>query len=201
MPYDYDALRGQILKRLEKELKPKRLFHTLSVEATAVALAVVHHENVQDASLAGLLHDMAKNREKESLLSLIRNSELSDFYGDLRPYPQLLHAFGGAELVRKEYPELSENIINSIRFHTTGKPAMGTLEKIIFTADYIEPGRQSFHGLEEARELVFHDLDDGVLLILSQTIAYLEENQDGAACYPLTRDAYRYYEEKLKLRN
>ena len=182
--WGYEELRGQIMEMLAKTLKPKRFTHTLGVESTAVALARLHDESPEKASIAALLHDMAKNRTDEDLLDICRKNAI-----DLHPnerYISLLHAFAGSVLAREAYPGLPEEIYTAIRYHSTGRPHMSTLEKIIFSADYIEPTRKPFRGLETARERTFADLDKGCVLILEQTISYLKEKKQ--AIHPLTQE-------------
>ncbi|MBC8543188.1 bis(5'-nucleosyl)-tetraphosphatase (symmetrical) YqeK [Bianquea renquensis] len=182
--WGYEELRGQIMEMLAKTLKPKRFTHTLGVESTAVALARLHDESPEKASIAALLHDMAKNRTDEDLLDICRKNAI-----DLHPnerYISLLHAFAGSVLAREAYPGLPEEIYTAIRYHSTGRPHMSTLEKIIFSADYIEPNRKPFQGLETARERTFADLDKGCILILEQTISYLKEKKQ--AIHPLTQE-------------
>ena len=182
--WGYEELRGQIMEMLAKTLKPKRFTHTLGVESTAVALARLHDESPEKASIAALLHDMAKNRTDEDLLDICRKNAI-----DLHPnerYLSLLHAFAGSVLAREAYPGLPEEIYTAIRYHSTGRPHMSTLEKIIFSADYIEPNRKPFQGLETARERTFADLDKGCILILEQTISYLKEKKQ--AIHPLTQE-------------
>ena len=182
--WGYEELRGQIMEMLAKTLKPKRFTHTLGVESTAVALARLHDESPEKASIAALLHDMAKNRTDEDLLDICRKNAI-----DLHPnerYISLLHAFSGSVLAREAYPGLPEEIYTAIRYHSTGRPHMSTLEKIIFSADYIEPNRKPFQGLETARERTFADLDKGCILILEQTISYLKEKKQ--AIHPLTQE-------------
>lgn len=195
MSYEYHAFRDQILKRLERVLKPKRLTHTLGVESTAVALARIYHISAQEASLAALLHDVAKNMDIKDLEQIVLNSEYAELLSPVSEYPQLLHAYAGAEIVNTDYPELSEDLVNAVRFHTTGRPGMSTLEKIIFVSDYIEPGRKPFPGLETAREAAFKDLDLGVLIVLKQTLEYLKtQNQ---TCHSLTVQTYMYMQEQM----
>jgi predicted HD superfamily hydrolase involved in NAD metabolism len=88
--------------------------------------------------------------------------------------PVLLHAPLGAELARRECGVHRESVLNAIRFHTTGRPGMSLLEKVIFVADYIEPGRD-FPGVERVRESALVDLDEAMLRALDQTIAYVLE--------------------------
>ena len=188
---EYKKLRGEIIDRLQKELKDSRYRHTLGVESTAVALARRFGADEQEASIAALLHDVAKYVPAEEQLEWIRKGKIGAQFPDIDQYPKLLHAFAGAEICAHDYPQLPECVIDAIRYHTTGRSHMGLMEKIIFAADYIEPGRVQFIGLQEAREQTFADLDLGVGLILNQTIAYLEQN--GAPCFPLTQEAYKHF--------
>ena len=193
MSYEYHEFRDQILKVLERVLKPKRLTHTLGVETTAIALARLYHVSDTEASIAALLHDIAKNMDQEILESLVLHSPYGELLSPIDKYPQLLHAFAGAEWILEKYPQVSEEIVNAVRFHTTGRPYMGTLEKIIFVSDYIEPGRKPFPGLETAREATFKDLDQGVSIVLKQTLEYLKaQNQES---HILTSQTYAYMQE------
>ncbi|MFS8512340.1 MAG: bis(5'-nucleosyl)-tetraphosphatase (symmetrical) YqeK, partial [Planifilum fulgidum] len=85
--------------------------------------------------------------------------------------------------VREELGVDDEEVLNAIRSHTTGRPGMSLLEKVVFLADYIEPGR-SFSGVEEVRRLAREDLDRAILKALDNTIVYLVER--GFKVYPLT---------------
>jgi len=97
--------------------------------------------------------------------------------------PVLWHAPVGAEAVREELGIDDEEVLDAIRFHTTGRPGMSLLEKVIFLADYIEPGR-SFSGVEEVRRLARENLDRAILKALDNTILYLIER--GFKVYPQT---------------
>ena len=77
----------------------------------------------------------------------------------------LTHPFLGAEVAKREYGVEDEEILEAIRWHTTGKPDMTVLDKIIFIADYIEPNRKKFDGLETARKLAYEDLDKAMKYI------------------------------------
>lgn len=187
---NYEKLRRQILKRIQKELKPKRYLHTLGVESAAIALARQYHASEEEASIAALLHDIAKYISQEDSLQMLEGTGILEKYPELTAQPQLLHAFAGAELVHRDYPELSEDIVHSVRYHTTGRPDMSVLEKIIFSADYIEPGRADFPGLHEARIALFEDLDAGVYRILQDTVHYIE-GQDHV-CFILTKEACEF---------
>ncbi|MFQ9802345.1 MAG: bis(5'-nucleosyl)-tetraphosphatase (symmetrical) YqeK [Clostridia bacterium] len=172
--WGYEELRGQIMEMLAKTLKPKRFTHTLGVESTAVALARLHDESRRRLPSRPCSTIWRRIGPMRDLLDICRKSAI-----DLHPnerYISLLHAFAGSVLAREAYPGLPEEIYTAIRYHSTGRPHMSTLE-IIFSADYIEPNRKPFQGLETARERTFADLDKGCILILEQTISYFEREK------------------------
>jgi predicted HD superfamily hydrolase involved in NAD metabolism len=86
----------------------------------------------------------------------------------------LIHAKLGAKLAKEKYGVLEKEILSAIENHTTGKPDMTMLEKIVFSADYIEPGRKRIPGLDEIRNIIFIDIDEAVYLILKNTLEYLK---------------------------
>jgi len=90
--------------------------------------------------------------------------------------PSLLHAKVGGFIAMETYKVDNSDIINAILNHTTGRPEMSLLEKIIFIADYIEPGRKQAPNLTEVRKMAFMDLDKTMLKILGDTLAYLKES-------------------------
>lgn len=188
----YQMMRNDILQWVEKRLKPKRFQHTLGVEETAIALARTFGCDAQEASLAALLHDNAKNLDVQELYALCQE-HYSEFALSLE-YSSVFHAFAGAAIAHKHYPQLSDDIIRAVCFHTTGRPGMSQLEKIIYAADYAEPGREPFPGLELIRECLFKNLDDGMLRILHQTVEYVTMKKK--KIHPLTLAALRYYEDE-----
>ena len=153
--------------------KETRFAHTLGVVDTAICLAKHYNVDVRKAEIAALLHDCAK--------------EL---------YPGILHAAKGAELAREEYGIEDEDILNAIRWHTTGRPDMSELEKIIYIADYIEPNRNQAPKLDEIRALAGASLDECVLVIMESTLAYL--NAKKAVIDPMTEKAYEHYKSLNK---
>lgn len=188
----YQELREDILCWIEKRLKPKRVQHTMGVEVTAVALARTFGCDAQEASLAALLHDNAKNMDTQELFAICKNSYPE--YGLSLEYSSVFHAFAGAVLAKERYPQLSEDVIRAICFHTTGRPGMSRLEKIIYAADFAEPGREPFPGLELIRERLFTNLDDGVWRILQQTVEYVTMKKK--KIHPLTLTTLQYYDER-----
>ena len=99
----------------------------------------------------------------------------------------------GVYIAKKKYDILDGDILNAIRYHTTGKPDMTALEKIIYIADYIEPGRFKAKNLPEVRRLAFQDLDETMYVILRDTITYLTGTAN--TMDPTTVQAYEYYQQ------
>ena len=175
---------------LKKELDDNRYQHTLGVMYTAASMAMRYDVDVLKALYAGLLHDCAKCIPNDKKLHLCRKYgfTVSDIE---RENPSLLHAKLGACLAHEKYGVTDKEIIHAIESHTTGCPAMTMLEKIIYIADYIEPNREKFDGLEEARRLAYLDLDMAMKYILESTIAFVKER--GRLLHPLSLEALEYY--------
>lgn len=153
-------------------LKAKRIPHVLGTEETAVKLAQKYGADVEKARIAALLHDCTKRLSMEEQLVLcvkygIALDELE------QKALKLLHAKTGAAIARDVFGA-DDEIYRAIWWHTTGKPNMTLLEKVIYLADYIEPTRD-FPGLAQLRETVWRDLDEGLLLGLTMTVEEMEE--------------------------
>lgn len=185
----------KIRKAMEKSLDGKRFEHTLGVEYTAAALAMRYGASIKAAQLAGLLHDCAKCMSDEKRLSICEKHNIGVSEYEKRN-PSLLHAKVGSFLAMEEYGVTDKDVIHAILNHTTGRPGMSLLEKIVFVADYIEPGRDKAPNLSEIRELAFVDLDKALLRILEDTLAYLKE--DGEEMDPQTGKTYEYYKDLEK---
>jgi len=180
----------KIRKAMEKTLDSKRYEHTLAVEYTAAALAMRYGASIKEAQLAGLLHDCAKCQSDEKRLSICEKNNIGVSEYERRN-PSLLHAKVGAFLAAEEYGVADQDVICAILNHTTGRPGMSLLEKIVFVADYIEPGRDKATNLDEIRQMAFVDLDTALLRILEDTLKYLEGSEEEVD--PMTRKTYEYY--------
>ena len=112
-----------------------------------------------------------------------------------RENPSLLHAKLGAFLAAKKYHIEDKEIINAIASHTTGHPHMTLLEKIIYIADYIEPGRPELANMEEVRHLAFRNIDECLYRILEDSLEYL--NRLSKPIDPMTEKTYNYYKAVL----
>ncbi|MDP4093642.1 MAG: bis(5'-nucleosyl)-tetraphosphatase (symmetrical) YqeK [Bacillota bacterium] len=175
----------ELKKILANKLSPKRYRHSINVMETAKKLARAYGENSDKAALAGLLHDCARDIKGDNIFFHcekfgIAVNEVSKFQ------PDLLHGPLGAEIAKYEYGIEDVSILNAIRWHTTGHEHMDKLCKIIYIADYIEPGR-SFPGVEEVRQLAYCNLDDAMITSLDRTIKYVITK--GALLHPDTIDA------------
>ena len=182
----------KLRKKMEKAQDARRFEHTLGVEFTSAALAMRYGASIQKARIAGLLHDCAKCLTDKERVSICEKNNISMSKLE-RANPFLLHAKVGAFLAKERYGVTDEDILNAIYNHTTGRPGMSLLEKIVFIADYMEPGRNHAPGLEEIRRLAFTDLDRALLKILDDTLKYLDSgNRD---VDPMTRKTWEYYKE------
>ncbi len=178
---------------LEACLKPKRYRHTLGVAMTAANMAVIHGVDSEQAYLAGLLHDCAKYLKGTEMITLCNQHQipLSDIE---RENTALIHGKLGAYFARTKYMVEDEDVLNAISFHTTGRPQMSPLEKIIYLADYMEPHRDMKckpHSLTKVRKMCFNDLDRALCMVLENTVSYLDKS--GKPVDEMTRKTYEYY--------
>lgn len=186
-----------IEKSLQGLLSPHRYAHTLGVMHTACALSMAHSYPMTRAQIAGLLHDCAKYLSNDQLIEIAKKRGLLISPGEEKA-PQLLHAKVGALFAEEIYGVQDPAVLRAIRLHTTGSPAMGLLDKIIFVADYIEPGRDRAPHLSDIRQLAFYDLDLAVTLILEDTIAFLEAS--GAEIDVSSRQTLDSYRDIIQTR-
>jgi predicted HD superfamily hydrolase involved in NAD metabolism len=161
----------EILVILSKELRPARFRHSRDVSRTAVRLAECWDVDVEKARLAGILHDCTRNLKGEELLACARNNgmQLSDIE---ILQPALIHAPLGAILAERRFGVTDPEILQAIRRHTTGAAHMSQLDKIIYLADSIEPGR-NYPGVQQSRELAEKDLDAAVLITFDHSIRFV----------------------------
>ena len=153
-------------------LRCKRVPHVLGTEETAAQLALRWGEDEASARRGALLHDCTKKLNREQHLALCRQYGIQ-LDPEERREEKLLHAATGAAVARHVFGVPPE-VESAIRWHTTGKPDMTTLEKILYLADYIEPTRD-FCDLTELRALAFRDLDGAMLLGLEMAVRDLRE--------------------------
>ena len=182
----------EIREQLRSKLHPMRYEHTLSVSFTCMALAMRYGCDLERAEMAGLLHDCAKRYDDAVIIKKCEKKgvELTE---SERMAPSVIHAKLGAYLAEHKYGITDPEILNAIACHTTGKPGMGMLDKILYVADYIEPRRERAPHLPEMRKLAFEDLDEALFQIMEEILTYL--SQSDTYIDEMTRDAYEYYRE------
>ncbi len=188
---DIQQLRDQMMA----VLSPSRYLHSIGVEEVARDMAVIFGCEEEKAGIAGILHDCAKYLSEDQLLEQCEVHQL-EIREVERECPFLLHGKIGAVFAKEKYGIQEEEILNAIVYHTTGRPAMTLLEKIIFTADYIEPYRRPLPRIDEIRRIAYMDIDRGVVMILENMLKYLHETK--AVIDGLTEDTLSYYQKILK---
>lgn len=185
--------REKALEIVKAQLTEHRYIHTLGVVETAIELAVRYHADRDKAELAAIFHDYAKFRPKDEMREIVKQQGMPEsllHYGT-----ELLHAPVGAYLVEQEAGITDPEILSAIANHTTGRVGMNTLEKIIFLADYIEPGRK-FPGVDDVRELAKIDLNQACIQALKNTMIFImKQNQ---LIYPETVHAYNSLLAQIK---
>lgn len=160
-----------MIEKLKTMISEKRLQHSLNVRDVAVSLAEHYGSDVKKARIAGILHDCAKGFRYDESLRFVKEYELELDKISLKNYA-LLHAPIGAKIAQVEFGIIDEEILNAIRFHTTGRENMTLLEKIVCLADYIEPSR-NFEGLARIRELAFVNIDSSLAAAFGTTICFI----------------------------
>lgn len=187
--YDHEFIE-KINKEIKDILPKKRYSHSVGVSITAACLGMRYEKDIFVCQVAGLLHDCARYLSGIDLIKACDRDGIS--LRDIeRANPDLAHAKYGAYLAEKEYKINDSEIINSILYHTTGRPNMSLLEKIIFIADYIEPGRYKQSNLEIIRKEAFIDIDMAIKHILTDTVNYL--NGQIKPIDDMTQITYNYY--------
>lgn len=191
--------RTQLEHKLQKVLSKHRYQHTVGVTCTTIPLAMNFGADVKRTEIAGVLHDCAKAYSEEEQLHMCRenNIELTDVE---EKNPNLLHAKLGEFLAKTEYGIDDEEILSAIRWHTTGKPDMTLMEKIVFVADYIEPGRTQAPNLDRIRKIAYTDIDAAVFYILRDTLLYLYTTNPFAVDQT-TKAAFEYYKAIFRERD
>lgn len=185
-------LEQRIKDYLQSHLKVSRYQHSLATADCAKELACRWGVAPQQAYLAGLCHDVAKGKSQAESLTYMRGHGMV-LDSDTMANPALWHAPLGAVLTKELFEITDTEILAAIRNHTVGKPDMTCLEKIIFLADLVEPGRD-FPGVDELRALVKQDLDRAMAKALKINIDFVTAK--GGQVHPYARLAYEVYRNK-----
>ena len=182
---------GIWIKHLFSSLKPHRFAHSLSVARSSVILAVRFGIDPVKAETAGLLHDSAKCLSLEEMREIALKDHVTDDPGFLES-PALLHSVVGAWVARKKYGMEDPEILQAIAYHNTGCAGMSRLAMCVCLADYIEPNREPFPGLEDVRLLAEVSLEKALLLSLKGVADHVRSG--GQALHPRTLDTISWLE-------
>ncbi|MCI5775433.1 MAG: bis(5'-nucleosyl)-tetraphosphatase (symmetrical) YqeK [Aerococcus sp.] len=185
-----NCTRDELTETVKQALSDERFAHCQRVEATAIQLAEQHHEDVERASIGGLLHDYAKESKRAEL----------EKYCDHPDYKQEWQNWGraiwhgplAAMKAQRHLGLTDEEIYWAIYDHTVGTFHWTPTAKIIAIADYIEPERD-FPGVDEVRHLAMHSLDDAIAFKLKHELAYLIDAEKPV--YPQTFAVYNYWQQ------
>ena len=179
---------AEIVAKEKSNMTEDRFEHCIGVSKTAQKLAELNQYDEDKAALAGFIHDYAKQVSVEEYREVIKTK---GFDQDLLNWNRSIwHGIVGTYFIQRDLKITDSEILTAVRRHTTADVEMTTLDKIVFMADYIEPGR-SFPGVEEARKITYANLDKGVGYQLAHTLEFLIEKRD--KIYPRTLDAYNVW--------
>lgn len=180
-----------IKAELEKRLTTSRYEHVLRVAELAKVLAKKHGVCEQDAEEAALFHDIAKCMDKETLEKLLQEAGADERLFQF--HHELWHGPVGAMIAEKTFGVTNPDILNAVRYHTTGRRGMSKLEKVIFIADLVEPGRD-FPGVETLRKVMDEELDEAMAACIAHSILYLVSKR--VSVFP---DSFECYNENIKV--
>ncbi len=154
--------------KIRSYLTERRFAHSFNVASLSYEIAKRNGvEHPERAFKAGLLHDIGKKYEQDAIIK--------DHYPEYIDYPKpILHQFIGEYLAKKDFEVVDEEILEAIKYHTTGKPNMGKLAKIIYAADKIEPGR-GFDSSDLIKAMM-EDIDKGFVTVLKANVEYFQDH-------------------------
>ncbi len=172
---------------LGERLSAKGYAHSIAVADTAARLARIYGVDESTAYLAGLLHDWTRECSPDALLSSARAQEIETEAVD-ESVPYLLHARIAARLLRDEFPELSQEVLQAVERHTLGAPDMSDLDRVVYVADQIEPERDE-RKLEELRDAVGR-ITLSELYLLTYAVSLRALVRDRRLIHPTTVEAW-----------
>ena len=177
----------EIRARLSKVIRKRRLDHTMLTTCEAVKLAARYRVDAKKTRLAAILHDCIKLPNKELLAYC--DEHCCDISEEERKNPYLIHSRLGAVIAMEEYGVTDPEVLSAIRHHTLGCVGMSLMDKIIYVADKIEPGRD-FEGVDEMREAAYEDINRAMLMVMQHSAEYTAAS--GRAVNPSTRSVMDY---------
>jgi len=181
-----------VLTPLRGALNTCRYIHSLGTMSMAVLLAPRFGADPEKAALAGVLHDCAKGLPKETLLRMAKEYGWDTGEGDR--YLPILHGEAGAVLARTEYGIDDPEVLSAIASHVTGKPGMSPLQKTVYLADLIEPGRV-YPGVKEIQRLAQRDVHRAMIRGTEKVIEHVR-SKEGMTMHPASIEMLRWLKEE-----
>lgn len=191
--YDTEAY----MKLIKERLSDYRFYHSVCVAESAVQLAKRFGADEEKARVAGILHDVMKEETKENQLAVIQKAGMKMTELE-KKNKKVYHQMSGAAYVKEELGITDDEIINAIRYHTTGRRSMSLLEKIIYLADFISADRD-YVDVDVMRRKVEEGMEEGMLYAFRYTIVDLVNQCK--EIHPDTLDAYNWVIEETEERN
>ncbi len=164
------------LKReLSTVLSKKRYEHSIRVLDTALNLGTIYDGDLNKIAIAAILHDYAKELKRDELIKIANEHfklETQDYISNV----EILHSYASAYIAKERFKIEDTEILDAIKYHTTGRKNMTLTEKIVYIADAIEPKREYPH-VEKIRDLALVDLNEAILLEVNKKIEYLIKHE------------------------
>ena len=184
---DYDEI-------ISKRMKSARYKHSRNVAKEAIRLAKKYHADVEKAEIAGILHDITKESSQEEQFAIIEKAgiELTELE---KSTPKLWHAISGSAYIKVILGIEDEDILNAVRYHTTGRAGMSLLEKVIFIADFTSEERD-YDGVEKMRKAADKGLEEAMIEGMSFTISDLADRK-----LSIAPDTFQGYNEVVFAKN
>ncbi|MCT4411865.1 HD domain-containing protein [Leuconostoc falkenbergense] len=188
----FDGSIAQLEEKVEARLSDYRFQHVRRVRDYAIQLAEANGVDTDQAEVAALVHDYAKERSDSDFIAVIKRKKMDP---DLMNWGNYIwHGVVGAEMIHDELGITDSDILTAVREHTTGAGAtMSKLSQVIFMADYLEVGRD-FDGVQVARDITKQSLGQGVKYQIVHTLARLVKKE--TPIYPKSLETYNYWVRK-----
>ena len=177
---------SEYIALLRERLDDYRFEHSIAVANQSVKLAIRFGANSEKAYVAGLLHDICKNLKKEEQLQFFSRSAIM-LTDTEKLSPKVWHAISGAQYLKEKLKINDDDIIDAVRYHTTGRAEMSLLEKVIYIADLTSLDR-NYPDVDVLRKIVESNLDEGLIYALKFTITSLANKEQ--PIHPDTLNAY-----------
>lgn len=166
----------EIENDVKSVLSEYRFTHSLGVAKKAIELAKIYGVQEEIAKKVGIAHDIAKEMTDEEMIEYAKANNIRiDEIETVKP--SLLHGKIGADIAAKKFG-FTQDMINAIKWHTTGRENMSMLEKIIYVADKTEENRKGTRfNLEKSRELSTQNIDETLIFLMNEFITNNVKNE------------------------